>query len=530
MTIRAGLRLVLLVLAAVFVLSDLWLMRQAERMDNLTDVMSDRLLPAAAISGAISTASSDLRIAELMHIGTTDAAVMTRFEAEMQKLRSKIDKLSNDYAAATAGDSAAAAALSEFRQTYQKYLAISDQMLPLSRQNRFDEAAGLAVQSTGLFNASSDRLDRMVAAAQNQARANSDEANVLYDEIRRLMTASIVLVLTVCFAAMWLAERRLGRPINEVAAAARALSEGRLGDTATDLTGRRDEIGDLARAVDQAAAAVRAATTTLGGAATAVASGDLSARADPAALRGDYAELAHGVNRLIEALSRPLREVAEVMRKVAAGDLEGRMTGVYEGDVRALKANLNRSLDTVVGVLNEVAEMAGGLAEGRLNYRLDGAYQGAFAEIKENVNDGLDSLRAAMAVIYVNITQVAAAATETAAAGNQVAALAADESAARKAVRDVADLADQAHLLALNAGISASSTAPGGEAGFRRVAGDIADLAERAADAARRLQGAGQRADGADSAAAAAQIGAAMGELAQMVEEIKVEIQRFSLA
>ena len=201
------------------------------------------------------------------------------------------------------------------------------------------------------------------------------------------------------------------------------------------------------------------------------------------------------------------------------------MVGAYDGDVRALKANLNRSLDTVVGLLTEVGGMANGLAEGRLDIRLTGAYHGAFADIKDNVNDGLDSLRAAMAVIYVNIGQVAAAAVETAAAGNQVAALAADESAARAAVRDVAGLAGEAHLLALNAGVV---SARDGE-GFAQTAADIAALAEKAANAARRLQGAGVRGDGADSAAAAAQIGAAMGELARMVEEIKIEIQRFTL-
>lgn len=526
MSIRARLRLALSVIAFLFLAGGLWVVDHTGRMDELTDEMSYRLFPAASALGAINTASSDLRIAELMHIGSSEQADKERFEGEMLRLRTRIDELRGAVGQAAAGAEAAEAALVTFDQLYQRYLSVSDEMLPLSRANRFAEAAALEMRSEQLFNEFSGHLDAMVAGALEMARANNGQAQMIYEQGRLLIISNLILVLAICGLILWAAERRVARPIAAVAGAARALAEGRLADaSAKGLIGRRDEIGDLARAVEDGAAAVRGAVSALSVAAANAAAGDLSSRADPAALGGDYAQLAHAFNRLIEALSSPLREVAEVMRKVAAGDLEGRMTGVYEGDLRALKANLNRSLDTLVGLLGEMAAAADALAEGRLTARIEGVYRGSFADIKENVNDGLDSLRAAMAVIYVNIGQVAAAAVETAAAGNQVAALAADEAAARNAVRDVAGLAEQAHLASLNIGISAAC----GGAGFAQAAAEVADLAQRAADAARRLEGAGQRADGADSAAAAAQIGAAMNDLARMVDEIKCEIQRFKM-
>lgn len=526
MTIRAGLRFALTFIAGLFLAGGLWVVDHTGKMDGLTDEMSSRLLPAASALGAINTATSDLRIAELMHIGSTDPALKLGFEADMTRLRGRIAELRAVVRQAAAGVAEAEAALDVFDETYRRYLAISDEMLPLSRENRFDEAAALELRSAEVFERFSTQLDAMVGRALDMAQANHVEAQMIYEQGRVLIFGGLFLVLSACGLVMWAAERRVAAPMAAVAAAARALAEGRLtAASSVGLTGRRDEIGDLARAVEGGAAAVRGAVTALSAAAAAAAAGDLSARADPAAQSGDYAQLAHAVNRLIEALSSPLREVADVMRKVAAGDLEGRMAGVYEGDLRALKANLNRSLDTLVGLLGEVAGAADALAEGRLTARIEGVYRGSFADIKENVNDGLDSLRAAMAVIYVNIGQVAAAAVETAAAGNQVAALAADEAAAREAVRNVAGLAEQAHLAALNIGVSAAC----GGAGFSRAAADIADLAQRAADAAQRLEGAGQRADGADSAAAAAQIGAAMNDLARMVDEIKCEIQRFKM-
>lgn len=525
MTIRAGLRLMLAFIAALFLAVGLWMIKHTGQMEALTGELSGKLLPAVAASGNINTAAGDLRIAELMHIGSTGLAEKERYEAEMALAREKIESYRADYVAATVDNPAARQMLQSFSQTYDEYLKIGEKMLPLSRENRFDEAAGLALKSLHLFNSFGIELDRMTALAQDHAHHSAEKAEAIYVKGKALIFTGLAAVLTLCGLLLWGVERRLAQPIATVAAAATALSEGRLADATTPLTGRRDEVGALARAVEQAAGAVRTAAATLGGAAAAAAAGDLSARAATDTLRGDYAELGDAVNRLIAALSRPLSEVADVMRRVAAGDLEGRMIGVYEGDLRALKANLNRSLDTVVGLLEELGGTARAMADGNLAVRVDGAYRGSFADIKDNVNDGLDSLRAAMAVIYVNVGQVAAAAVETAAASNQVAALAADEAASRAAVRDVAELTKQAHLLALNAGVA---SARGGE-GFFRIAADVADLAERAASAAKRLEGVGQRSDGADSAAAAAQIGAAMNDLALMVDEIKVEIQRFKL-
>lgn len=526
MTIRAGLRLMLLSLAAVFLGMGVWTIDHTGTMDELNRDMSERLLPLVAVSGGINTATSDLRIAELMHIGSTAAAEKEALEADQAELRRQIDDLRGRYAALLeADDTESAALLAAFNRRYDQYLAISGDMMAMSRQNRFDEAVGFVVKATVLFKEFSKDLDQLVARAESSAREHTAYADDIYQDGRQLIFAGVGLVLALCALALWGVERRVAAPLADLTGVAQALADGRLADTASPLGARRDEVGELARAVIAAADAVQAIAGDLRDATQAAAAGALSARADATRHRGDYAELAVGVNRLVDTLTRPLQEVAAVMRQVAAGDIDNRMTGAYEGDLRALKANLNRSLDTVVGLLGEVSALADGLSAGRLTVEINGAYQGAFADIKGNVNHGLAAFRDALLTISVNIGQVAAAAVETAAAGNQVADLAAGEKAAHQTVEDMARLADDAHALALNAGISGAT----GGNGFATVATELAGLVERISDAARRLDGAGVRADGADNAAAAAQIGAAMGELARMVDEIRGEIQRFEL-
>lgn len=179
MSIRARLRLALSVIAFLFLAGGLWVVDHTGRMDELTDEMSYRLFPAASALGAINTASSDLRIAELMHIGSSEQADKERFEGEMLRLRTRIDELRGAVGQAAAGAEAAEAALVTFDQLYQRYLSVSDEMLPLSRANRFAEAAALEMRSEQLFNEFSGHLDAMVAGALEMARANNGQAQMI---------------------------------------------------------------------------------------------------------------------------------------------------------------------------------------------------------------------------------------------------------------------------------------------------------------------------------------------------------------
>ena len=59
---------------------------------------------------------------------------------------------------------------------------------------------------------------------------------------------------------------------------------------------------------------------------------------------------------LMENLTAPMNEIANVMAKLASGDIRGRITGDYAGELKALKANVNRSLDaTQVSCRNAIA-------------------------------------------------------------------------------------------------------------------------------------------------------------------------------
>jgi methyl-accepting chemotaxis protein len=166
----------------------------------------------------------------------------------------------------------------------------------------------------------------------------------------------------------------------------------------------------------------------------AVASGDLSRRADERQFQGVYREMMRGLNELIESVANPLDELIEVLKRLAVNDFTKKMVRDYSGVWNELKAAVNlirfsssRVQDTVVkishGDLSElemarkiarknendqlvpgmqeaiaalvadVEMLANAAEEGNLRSRADAAkHQGEFRKVVDGVNSTLDAV------------------------------------------------------------------------------------------------------------------------------------------
>lgn len=377
-----------------------------------------------------------------------------------------------------------------------------------------------------------------------QERVSSGEFTVVQRAVAGAtwsMGACIVLSAAIAAAIFRFVLIGVARPLRKMTTAIASLAEGQL-DVDIGDRHRRDEVGQAARAVAVIADNLRRLTTDLRQLIEAVRMGHLSCRVDAKPHSGDYRELVSGLNELIEAMAAPTREIAQVMQKLAAGDITIRLTGTYEGDLRALKANLNRSLETIALLCAEFGTAAAAVAKGNLTTGIQGSYQGSFADIGLDFNAAVQSLREAMQEVAAGTVRIATATAETTAAANLVAgqsarqsemltgissaveqsAVAAQEisrnaelgsgllrdaasladdgrdelrtlledveriaesnSHVTKITERIARIADKTHLLSLNAGIEAARAGTEGN-GFGVVAHEIGKLAEEAATA-----------------------------------------------
>ncbi|CAK0775051.1 methyl-accepting chemotaxis protein [Gammaproteobacteria bacterium] len=244
--------------------------------------------------------------------------------------------------------------------------------------------------------------------------------------------------------------------------------------------GRQDEIGLMTQAILRHLTALKLAgddrRTLIEGAR----SGMLTVRVDPARHRGDFATLAQGDNDLLEVLTQPLFEVANVMAKLASGDVQGRMSGAYDGDLRALKGNVNRSLEALASLLTEISQFANALAAGDIRRSIEGAYQGDFAVIKVNLNQAMGQLRDVIGSVVKSTQQVAHSASETRAAASDVSQQAARQTVTlaeissaieqmAAAVSDIASRTERGSLLVRDTATAAED----GQAKLAHLAGAV---------------------------------------------------------
>lgn len=545
-TIRARLRLIFGALTLVVLVFAGFTTHRLEQINETGSEIGRRWLPRAAIAGSMNTLSSDMRVAEIRHVLATDDEHRLRFENEIAALRQTFAAQDQQLDGLVRSEETRAVR-ERANHLYIQYLQISDRMLALSRSG--DRAAAMAEidDSDALFQSFSGEIDRLVALTRTHSASAVADSEAIVATGRTVATIAVPLVLLVCLGSLLVLERQVSRPLRAIADRMAVLPEGRLAGFSIPERERPDEVGDVARAVAVTVESIRSLADDLRTLVEAMQAGSLATRLDPQRHRGDYAQLVGGMNALVDGLSQPLHEVADVMQRVAAGDLKGRMSGAYEGDLRVLKANLNRSLDALVGLLGEVTLVSYAMAEGDLTQVIDEAYTGEFARLKSNLNRTVEQLRDNLQTVAGNSAQSAVATSQTAAAARQVAegaatqletlvgvagaitetaaavqevsanaerssalarstmelarngreelrrlaesidGIAAAQKRAEQIVTTIARMADKTHMLSLNAGIEAARAGDHG-LGFGIVAHEIGRLAEDAAVSAREVE------------------------------------------
>ncbi|HSM94031.1 MAG TPA: methyl-accepting chemotaxis protein, partial [Anaeromyxobacteraceae bacterium] len=125
----------------------------------------------------------------------------------------------------------------------------------------------------------------------------------------------------------------------------------------------------------------------------AVGRGDLSVRADPAAVDEEFRPLIAGVNGTVDALVSPLRTVATYVDRISQGDVPPPVAEAWQGDLEAVKQSLNRCIAAVNALVEDTGRLAEAGAAGRLDARADASrHEGSFRRVVEGVNANLDAV------------------------------------------------------------------------------------------------------------------------------------------
>jgi two-component system OmpR family sensor kinase len=236
--------LVFFLLVTVLGLFSIW---RLSNFNRLSADVAEVWLPNTRVLGDLNNFTSDFRAIEGSNLLSSDPAEIAATERQMAELDRSIAEAERSFERIRR-NAAADDVYARFKQRWNDYRTIVNQIVVLSRTNRKPEA--LAIYGGGsraAYDAASDTLGQLTDQAVASAQAASARLGVAYRQAFWLILLGMVIAGVMVVAALIHISRSISAPLLQLADRMRRLAANDV-DVEIPETERRDEIGEMAQA------------------------------------------------------------------------------------------------------------------------------------------------------------------------------------------------------------------------------------------------------------------------------------------
>jgi two-component system OmpR family sensor kinase len=231
-------------LVVVLGLFSIW---RLSNFNRLSADVADVWLPNTRVLGDLNNFTSDFRAIEGSNLLSSEPAEIAATEKQMEDLDRSIAEAERGFERIR-HDTAEDGLYGRFKEHWNVYRKIVNQILVLSRTNRKAEALAMyAGASRDAYDAASDTLGQLTDQAVANAAAASERLGAAYRQAFWLILLGMVIAGVMVVATLVHISRSISAPLLHLADRMRALAAN---NTDIDIpeTERRDEIGEMAQA------------------------------------------------------------------------------------------------------------------------------------------------------------------------------------------------------------------------------------------------------------------------------------------
>jgi two-component system, OmpR family, sensor kinase len=246
-SIRFHLAIVFVFFFLLVIVLGLFSLSRLSNFNKVSENIAGLWLPNTRVLGDLNNFTSDFRAVEGSNLLASDPSEIAATEKEMAQLDRSIAQAERSYEQIR-HDPGESSLYASFKERWNDYRKVVNQMLMLSRANRKAEATAIYLTSSrSAYNAASDALGQLTDRTVAHAQEASDRVAAVYKQALWLISLAMALAGVMVAAALYYISRSLSAPLLHLADCMHRLASN---DTEIDIRGtkRRDEIGEMARA------------------------------------------------------------------------------------------------------------------------------------------------------------------------------------------------------------------------------------------------------------------------------------------